>query len=86
VARERKLRQSVKGKDTNLECLAAGGGLRAVTQASAVGDGDDARRPLLADVVNAEQPGHLDWRTDLLQALALGRPRRVFVVVHETAG
>jgi len=86
VAGEGERRKRIELEDADLQHLCAGRQALPIGKPPAIGDPDNARCVRLGDVVHAEQPGELDLRADLLEALPDGGIRRILVVVDETTG
>jgi hypothetical protein len=85
VAWKSQRRECIERKDADLEHLGARAEALAVREPRAERKPDHARRVLLGDVVDADEPSDLDRCADLLQALAPGGVGGVLVVVDESS-
>jgi hypothetical protein len=86
VAGKCERRQSVRWEYRDLQHLDARARPRTAGQPGLVGNPDHARRVLLADVKNPDEPSLFDFRTDLLPAFARGPLPWALVIVDETTG
>jgi hypothetical protein len=85
VAGERERGQRVGREHPHLQHLRSRARPAAVGELRLVGDTDHAGRASLGDVIDADEPGQLDGRADLLHAFARSRLPRALVIVYESA-